>query len=442
MINKFYNNRIALLILSLFLSILMFVYVKAEQYSENPVSFFQNVSEATTETIYNVPVYIDGNVDAYYVTGLPDSVSVSLSGPKNLIEQTLEADDFRVITEDLTDLGEGSHYIQLQLENVSEAVSYEISPSSVNISIDSLQTTEYPVHVEMSNESAVADGYEITDVSLSQDSVTLTGSTSDIESVSQVYTVVNIPDNLSEDYTTTATVITENADGDILNINTDPSEVDVTVQVSPEGVSVPIEANITNEREGYTYEATILDSQNATLSGDYDTINNTESVSATVDVSGITTTTTVDAPIVLPDGVTGSDPSSVRVQVVPTATESSSSSSSSASSSASSESDEDSASSDTASSESSEESATSSESGTSGNESTIEEDTTSDSDISDSTSSTTSEVGVTTGVSNNLQNGNGNVQADQINSTSSESVSSSSSANVFNGILAFLASFS
>lgn len=438
MINKFYNNRIALLILSLFLSILMFVYVKAEQYSENPVTFFQNVSEATTETIYNVPVYIDGNVDAYYVTGLPDSVSVSLSGPKNLIEQTLETDDFRVITEDLTDLGEGSHYIQLQLENVSEAVSYEISPSSVNISIDSLQTTEYPVQVEMSNESAVADGYEITDVSLSQDSVTLTGSTSDIESVSQVYTVVNIPDNLSEDYTTTATVITENADGDILNINTDPSEVDVTVQVSPEGVSVPIEANITNEREGYTYEATILDSQHATLSGDYDTINNTESVSATVDVSRITTTTTVDAPIVLPDGVTSSDPSSIRVQVVPTANESSSS----ASSSASSESDEDSASSDTASSESSEESATSSENGTSGNESTIEEDTTSDSDISDSTSSTTSEVGVTTGVSNNLQNGNGNVQADQINSTSSESVSSSSSANVFNAILAFLASFS
>lgn len=437
MINKFYNNRIALLILSLFLSILMFVYVKAEQYSENPVSFFQNVSEATTETIYNVPVYIDGNVDAYYITGLPDAVSVSLSGPKNLIEQTLEADDFRVITEDLTDLGEGSHYIQLQLENVSEAVSYEISPSSVNISIDSLQTTEYPVQVEMSNESAVAEGYEITDVSLSQDSVTLTGSTSDIESVSKVYTVVNIPDNLSEDYTTTATVITENAEGDILNINTDPSEVDVTVQVSPEGVSVPIVANITNEREGYTYEATILDSQNATLSGDYDTINNTESVSATVDVSGITTTTTVDAPIVLPDGVTSSNPSSVRVQVVPTATESSSSSS--ASSSASSESDEDSISSDTASSESSEESATSSESGTSGNESTIEEDTTSD---SDSTSSTTSEVGVTTGVSNNLQNGNGNVQADQNNSTSSESVSSSSSANVFNGILAFLASFS
>lgn len=439
MINKFYNNRIALLILSLVLSILMFVYVKAEQYSENPVSFFQNVSEATTETLYNVPVYIEGNVDEYYVTGLPDTVSVSLSGPKNLIEQTLEADDFRVITEDLTDLGEGSHYIQLQLDNVSEAVSYEISPSSVNISIDSLQTTEYPVQVEMSNESAVADGYEITDVSLSQDSVTLTGSTSDIENVSRVYTVVNIPDNLSEDYTTTATVITENANGDILNINTDPSEVDVTVQVSPEGVSVPIEANVINGRDGYSYETTILDNENATLSGDYATINNTNSVTATVDVSSITSTTTVDAPIVLPDGVTSADPSSVRVQVVPTNNESSSASS--ASSSAASSSSEDNASSDASSNESDAESAASSESASNGIESTIEEDASSGSDTGESNSSSSSEVGVTTGVSNNLQNGNGNIQADQMHSTSSESVNSSSSANMFNGILAFLASF-
>lgn len=164
MINKFYNNKIALLLLSLFLSLLLFVYVKAEQYNENPISFFQNVSEATTETIYNVPVYIDGNVDNYYISGLPDSVSVSLSGPKNVIDQTLEANDFKVVTEDLTDLGEGSYYIQLQMENLPESVSYEISPSSVNISIDTVQTTEMPVQVDIANSDAVADGYSITDI--------------------------------------------------------------------------------------------------------------------------------------------------------------------------------------------------------------------------------------------------------------------------------------
>ncbi|OYW68095.1 MAG: hypothetical protein B7Z25_06820, partial [Aerococcus viridans] len=336
MINKFYNNKIALLLLSLFLSLLLFVYVKAEQYNENPISFFQNVSEATTETIYNVPVYIDGNVDNYYISGLPDSVSVSLSGPKNVIDQTLEANDFKVVTEDLTDLGEGSHYIQLQMENLPESVSYEISPSSVNISIDTVQTTEMPVQVDVANSNAVADGYSIADITTNTSTVTLTGATSDINSVSQVYTSVTIPDNLSEDYTTTATVITENADGDILNINTDPTEVEVTVSVDADAAVVPIELNVTNEQDDYTYKTTILDGLNASLSGDYDVINAVDSVTATVDVANITETTTIDAPIEVPTGVEAVSPTTVRVQVVPTTSTSNSSSATSSSSSASS----------------------------------------------------------------------------------------------------------
>lgn len=437
MINKFYNNRIALLILSLFLSVLLFIYVKAEQYNENPVSFFQNVSEATTETIYNVPVYINGNVDEYYITGLPDAVSVSLSGPKNVIDQTLEADDFRVVTEDLDELGEGSHYIQLQMENVPNAVSYEISPSSVNISIDTLQTTEYPVQVNISNPDVVADGYTISDINLNTETVSLTGSTADIDSVNQVYTLITLPDNLRENYTATATVITENSDGDILNINTDPSEVDITVQVDPEGVSVPIELNLTNEQSDYTYEANIVGDTNATLSGDYDTIKALDSVTATVDVQDITATTTVDASIDLPNGVDSADPSSVQVQVIPTASQSESSVSSSSESSSSS----------IESSVSEEESAAESEASSADatSESSVIDSSTpassADSDsISSESTSSASEVGITnTDANRNMLERN--VQADEGNGSSSEEVNQSSSANVFNGILAFLASF-
>lgn len=437
MINKFYNNRIALLILSLFLSVLLFIYVKAEQYNENPVSFFQNVSEATTETIYNVPVYINGNVDEYYITGLPDAVSVSLSGPKNVIDQTLEADDFRVVTEDLDELGEGSHYIQLQMENVPNAVSYEISPSSVNISIDTLQTTEYPVQVNISNPDVVADGYTISDINLNTETVSLTGSTADIDSVNQVYTLITLPDNLRENYTATATVITENSDGDILNINTDPSEVDITVQVDPEGVSVPIELNLTNEQSDYTYEANIVGDTNATLSGDYDTINALDSVTATVDVQDITATTTVDASIDLPNGVDSADPSSVQVQVIPTASQSESSVSSSSESSSSS----------IESSVSEEESAAESEASSADatSESSVIDSSTpassADSDsISSESTSSASEVGFTnTDANRNMLERN--VQADEGNGSSSEEFNQSSNANVFNGILAFLASF-
>lgn len=436
MINKFYNNKIALLLLSLFLSLLLFVYVKAEQYNENPISFFQNVSEATTETIYNVPVYIDGNVDNYYISGLPDSVSVSLSGPKNVIDQTLEANDFKVVTEDLTDLGEGSYYIQLQMENLPESVSYEISPSSVNISIDTVQTTEMPVQVDIANSDAVADGYSITDITTNTSTVTLTGATSDINSVSQVYTSVTIPDNLSEDYTTTATVITENADGDILNINTDPTEVEVTVSVDADAAVVPIELNVTNEQDDYTYKTTILDGPNASLSGDYDVINAVDSVTATVDVANITETTTIDAPIEVPTGVEAVSPTTVRVQVVPTTSTSNSSSATSSSSSASS------VSSSSASATSSSAAASSASSASSSVIESSQSSSTSSDATSEASSTSETSVGVDDTENTNFTGIDREVQADEINNDASTDQSDgSSSVNVFNGILAFFASF-
>lgn len=420
------------MILSLVLSLLLFVYVKAEQYNENPISFFQNVSEVTTETIYNVPVYIDGNVDEYYVSGLPDSVSVRLSGPKNLIEQTLEADDFRVLTENLSELGEGSHYIQLDIENIPNGVEYEISPSSVNISIDSLQTTDYPVQVEVSNPDAVASGYSITDITVNPGTVSLTGSTSNIDKVNNVYTVVNIPDDLSEDYTTNATVITQDADGNILDINTNPEEAEVTVHVSQDGTEVPIQVNLTNEQSDYTYETQIVNgSGNARLTGDADTIAGIESVTATVDVSDITESTTVDAPITVPTGAEAVEPTSVSVQVVPTLNQSSASSS--ASSAESSE-----ESSDISSESSSAESTDSSAIDTSdANESESSE--VSDTEESQSSESTETSEGNINSNSTGLENSG---DSDEINAVPASDIASSSpNINLVQGVLAFFTSF-
>jgi len=138
--NKIYENKIFTLILSLLLALILFLFVKTENYRDNPISYFQNISEISTETIYNVPVYVEGDVQDYYVSGLPESVSVELTGPHNILEQTLESNEFRVVTEDLTNIGVGTHYIQLSLDNISENISYRISPSSVNITVEELQS--------------------------------------------------------------------------------------------------------------------------------------------------------------------------------------------------------------------------------------------------------------------------------------------------------------
>ena len=124
MMNKFYENKIVLAILSLILALVLFVFVKTERSSRSPLELFQNVSEVTTETVSNVPVNIEGDVEQYYVTGLPESVTVKLSGPSNIIDQILESKDFQVVTEDLTDFEEGNHYIQLHVKDASDSVKY------------------------------------------------------------------------------------------------------------------------------------------------------------------------------------------------------------------------------------------------------------------------------------------------------------------------------
>ena len=148
---------------------------------------------------------------------------LSVYRTKNLIEQTLKPMT-SASSQKTNRSRRRSHYIQLQLENVSKPclMRFHLQASIFQLIRYKQLNIQSKWKCLMNLQLRMVTKLQM---SLQQDSVTLTGSTSDIESVSQVYTVVNIPDNLSEDYTTTATVITENADGDILNINTDPSEL-------------------------------------------------------------------------------------------------------------------------------------------------------------------------------------------------------------------------
>lgn len=316
MMNKFYENKIVLAILSLILALVLFVFVKTERSSRSPLELFQNVSEVTTETVSNVPVNIEGDVEQYYVTGLPESVTVKLSGPSNIIDQILESKDFQVVTEDLTDFEEGNHYIQLHVKDASDSVKYEISPSSVNITLETLHKETFPVSVNITNPDSVASGYEMTQNTTNPSEVTLSGSKAAIDSISDVHVDLKIPDGLKEDYTQEATVIAEDGDGTILNVNADPKQINATVEVGKTGRSVPITIETVNERDDMTYDVENIGPNEATLIGD-DSNGNIDQVTGTVDVSNITEETVVSVPLDVPNRVKSLNPDSVDVRVTP-----------------------------------------------------------------------------------------------------------------------------
>lgn len=299
--NKIYDNKVFTLILSLLLAFILFLFVKTENYRDNPISYFQNISEVSTETIYEVPVYIEGAVQNYYVSGLPESVSVELTGPRNILEQTLESNEFKVVTEDLTDIGVGTHYIQLSLANISESISYQISPSSVNITVEELQSQPYPVEVIL-DENQVAEGYQITSIVVDPSEVALSGSQENINKINQVFTQIDLPEGIDSNYTTdAATIMIKDHDGNILDIGTQPEHVAVNVIIEPIGKSVPVVIKTINASTDLNYIVESINPDTVVIQGPPDLIANITQVEANVDVSNITTesikTITIKPPV-------------------------------------------------------------------------------------------------------------------------------------------------
>ncbi|AMB99367.1 hypothetical protein AWM75_04885 [Aerococcus urinaehominis] len=314
--NRIYENRSMLKLLSLVLALFLFIFVKAERYSDNPVAFFQNVSDNRTETVSNVPVYVQGNIEDYYVTGIPETANIELTGPSSLIRQTLESNEFKVQTEDLSQLGPGNHYIQLEVVNLPSELQYSVNPKNVSINIEVLESNHFDIAVNL-DEGQIAEGYSLASYNLEPETVHIQAAASTMAKIASVTAKVNLPNNLSEDVTIDAPVLVSDSDGQLLDVNVEPARIKVRVNLNHPGTSIPIQTQAINQDNNYDYQLEIQSGNHAAVIGDQDAINQLDSVQALVDVGGIKEQTIVEAPIEVPAGVTTITPATVSVMVTP-----------------------------------------------------------------------------------------------------------------------------
>ena len=94
------NRKSFLLVMSFILTIFLFALATdanggLRSSSLNP--------QSSSNTISNVPIYVDINSDEYAVTGLPDSVALRLEGSSSLLLSTTGNGTYRVKTPNLTE---------------------------------------------------------------------------------------------------------------------------------------------------------------------------------------------------------------------------------------------------------------------------------------------------------------------------------------------------
>jgi YbbR domain-containing protein len=313
--DKFLENKWVVRGLSFLISLLLFTYVYSENYGWSTSTSNSSISTSKRETISNVPIQVNIDTDEYFISGLPETVVLTLNGPESVLVQTISAADYRIVTENLDELGPGTHTIQLTAENLSNEIDYAITPSRVNVVIEERVAIESPVEVRF-DESLVDPKYLAGVPELSVDTVTLTGPASTISRVDSVYVTVAAENGLTNTVNMNTVVQVVDASGNKLNVSVDPQEISVRIPISLYGKKVPLVIQqIGVPLEGKVYTIDVDGEASVTLTGDKSILADIDEVFLPVSVTGVESNTTQTLTIPVVNDTLTATPTTIKVNI-------------------------------------------------------------------------------------------------------------------------------
>ncbi|MGD7046002.1 CdaR family protein [Jeotgalibacillus proteolyticus] len=308
--DKFLESRWFLRGFALLMAAIMFATVNSpdDQQNENPNP------QSTTEVIENVPVDTIYNQDSLVVTGVPSSVNVSISGPAQIVAATRGLRNYRVFV-NLSEEEIGTHEVQIQYEGFSQQLDVTLSEPYAEVTIDERVTEEFTVDTEFSD-TIIPDGYELEEVTVSPETVVVTGAKNIIDAIRYVRATINVDGEVDGEETVQSTVQVLNADLDKLPVSIEPATVDVDISVnqpSREVSIVPVQTGTLSD--GLEVDELTLSNDTVTIFGPTDVIDAIEEIEVPFDLTGIEESgSRIEVPIPIPDGVGElSDPSAAAI---------------------------------------------------------------------------------------------------------------------------------
>lgn len=182
---KIFKN-FTLKILSIIVALILWTVI-VNIYDPSTSYTFSNVSV----TLLNTETLTDKNYSYEVVEG--SKISVSVSGPKSLITDITASDI--VATADLSNVTAYSDYVDIKVSvvkdgTVVEGVEATPKTTAIKLSIENRATST--LTLETLTTGSVADGYALSNVTLSPTSVDVTGASSVIESIAHAAVTINV----------------------------------------------------------------------------------------------------------------------------------------------------------------------------------------------------------------------------------------------------------
>lgn len=282
-LDKLLNNRVSIMIISLILTIVLFI-----TFSGGDVL----TSATSGVTIKNVAVGVEGLKEGYEVSGIPTSVTVGLIGPSLDIYTTQLTKNYQVYV-DLSEYNTGSHNVTLKYRNFSSDLTVMILPDTCNVRISPKITKNFPLSYKFKNERSLANKYSVSVNSLSKQTVAVTASRSTINSIDKVCAVIDVA-NKTKAFTQTCAVKAYDSDGDEVNCSISPAKVIAECSVNTYSKVVAVKPNFKGSvKSGYQISNYKLSPSTVTIYGKRSDIADISALSCDVNVSGLSGSTTL-----------------------------------------------------------------------------------------------------------------------------------------------------
>lgn len=306
------DNRWFIKIIALLLAILLYSSVPQTGTKLTDVNV---PGENSTATLKDIPVKVYYDTKNLVVSGIPNTVVVTIKGPMTHVQSAKALSNFEVYL-DLTNAKIGNQRVKFKIKNLSDKLTATIKPASVKVQIQEKITKEFKVEPEF-KKSLLEGGYTSGVPIVEPNKVKITGAKNVIDQITYVKALVNEKSHIKDTITTDAPIEVLDKQLNKLNVVVEPNTVKVTIPIKNTSKTVPIDViQKGTSPAGITIESIELDTTEAAIIGDEDTVKATENVRVEVDVSKINDNTTLTLPVIISNGITKVTPETVKATVV------------------------------------------------------------------------------------------------------------------------------
>ena len=261
------NNQLKLI--SLLIAILLFLSVNEKIKN---FSVIGNTDSTTTAWVTDIPVEADYNKEKLYILGIPNTVSVKLSGAPAKVQKESVAKNFKVKL-NLKDVQIGDDQkVKLEVEGLDKSIEGSADPSTITVSVREKTTKEFAVIPTLKKERLTM-GYEVEKLKVNDESVKISGDLETINSIREVRAESDNKTKINKNTKEEAKLVAYDGNYNrIEDIQIDPESTVLTVEVKNIEKEVPVTINtIGTLPEGYELVSITPEAIKATVRGESQT---------------------------------------------------------------------------------------------------------------------------------------------------------------------------